>query len=253
VRRQEAWDTVAVPLGAIRVELKAGTSSAETAPGTVIFDKLKVSRGGTDQTVLLWEDFAGTSLDMATWAIAVQSGHQDANIPVVQEQSRLTIGPLLQGTSGSHYNGVLSQTAFDLTAAAVSVEAVTTPSDLTTADMMFTLTVDNPHHYRIYLEQGFLRFERKTQALGKEGVGPVLAFDPDLHAFWRIRHSVTSDEFVFETAARVNGSPGSWVEHARSPRAFAITGVKVELKAGTWQAEATAPGLASFDSVKVVR
>jgi hypothetical protein len=146
VRRQEAWDTVAVPLGAIRVELKAGTSSAETAPGTVIFDKLKVSRGGTDQTVLLWEDFAGTSLDTATWAIAVQSGHQDASIPVVQDQSRLTIGPLLEGTSGSHYNGVLSQTPFDLTGAAVSVEAVTTPSDLTTADMMFTLTVDNPHH-----------------------------------------------------------------------------------------------------------
>jgi hypothetical protein len=37
-------------------------------------------------------------------------------------------------------------TGFDLTGA-----AVTTPSDATTADMMFTLTVDNPHHYRIYL------------------------------------------------------------------------------------------------------
>jgi hypothetical protein len=96
--------------------------------------------------------------------------------------------------------------------------------------------------WRIYLEQGFLRFERKTQASGKEGVGPVLAFDPERHAFWRIRHSVTSDERVFETSARVHGSPGSWIEHARSPRAFAITGVKVELKAGTWQSEATAPG-----------
>jgi hypothetical protein len=203
--------------------------------------------------VLLWEDFAASSLDTATWAIDVQSGYQDTAISVVQDASRLTIGPLLGGTSGSHYNGILSQTTFDLTGAAVSVEAVTVPSDSTTADMMVTLTLDGSHHYRTYLEQGFLRFERKTQAAGKQGVGPTLAFDEATHAFWRIRHSPATDEFIFETASRVGGSPGPWVEHTRSPRAFAITAVRVELKAGTWQAETTAPGSAAFDQVKVVR
>ena len=39
----------------------------------------------------------------------------------------------------------------------------------------------------------------------------------------------------------------------RSPRAFAWTAVKVEVKAGTWQAEATAPGTVVIDRVKVVR
>src|SRR5690606_14104596 len=67
VRRQEAWNTGAIPLSAVRVELKAGTSSAESNPGTVIFDNLKLGRGGVNETVLLWEDFAASSLDTATW------------------------------------------------------------------------------------------------------------------------------------------------------------------------------------------
>lgn len=119
--------------------------------------------------------------------------------------------------------------------------------------MMLTLTLDGEHHYRTSLSGGFLRFQRKTLALGKEGVGPAIAFDPVTHAFWRIRHGVNTDELVFETAPRVGSSPGTWTEHGRSPRAFAITAVKAELKAGTWQAEPTAPGSAAFDQVKVVR
>ncbi len=113
--------------------------------------------------------------------------------------------------------------------------------------------MDGQHYYRTYLEGGFLRFERKTQGTGKEGIGAVLAFDPATHAFWRIRHGTATDEFVFETAPRVGASPGAWVEHARSSRAFAITAVRVELKAGTWQSESTAPGVAEFGQVKVVR
>ncbi|HVL69864.1 MAG TPA: hypothetical protein VM364_21575 [Vicinamibacterales bacterium] len=183
----------------------------------------------------------------------MQSGHQDAGIPVTQADSRLTIGPLLSGVGGSHYDGILSQAAFDLTGTAMSVEAVTPPSADTQADMMFTVTVDNPHHYRIYVEAGFLRFERKTAALGKEGLGPLLAFDAATHAYWRIRHRPATDEVVFETAPRVHGSAGAWVEHARTPRTFAVTAVKVELKAGTWRSESTAPGSVQFDSVTVVR
>lgn len=93
----------------------------------------------------------------------------------------------------------------------------------------------------------------KTLVLGMDGVAPAIGVDPVSHAFWRIRHGVNTDEFVFETAPRVGSSPGTWTEHGRSPRAFAITAVKVELKAGTWQSETTAPGSAAFDQVKVVR
>ena len=49
----------------------------------------------------------------------------------------------------------------------------------------------------------------------------------------------------------MHGGPG--VNAGERPGAFANTGARVELKAGTWQSEASAPGSVVFDSVKVVR
>jgi hypothetical protein len=79
-------------------------------------------------------------------------------------------------------------------------------------------------------------------------------FDATAHAFWRIRHDAITDAVIFETAPRLeDGSPGGWVERGRIARAFALTAVRVELKAGTWQRETVAPGSGTFDRVKVVR
>ena len=128
-----------------------------------MFDRFTITTGGiAAETVLLTDDFGAASLDTAKWSIDVQSGSQDASIPVAQGSSRLTIGPLLQGTANSHYNGILSAQTFDLTGTSVTVEAVTAPSSATTADMMLTVTRDGQHHYRIFVEAGLLRFERRT-------------------------------------------------------------------------------------------
>jgi len=67
---------------------------------------------------------------------------------------------------------------------------------------MLTLTADSSNHYRTWLEQGVLRFERKVTGT-KVAVGASVTFDATTHAFWRIRHDAGTDEIVFETAPRV--------------------------------------------------
>jgi len=222
LRHQAAWNTAAVPVTSLRFELKAGTSDAQPAPGTVVFDTFKAARGtAPPETVLLADDFSAASLNPGTWTIAVQSGSQDAAIPVSQTSGRLAIGPLLQSTAGSHYNGVLSVPTVDLTGAWASVELATPPVATTTAHAMLTLTADSSNHYRTWLEQGLLRFERKVTGT-KTAVGASVTFDATTHAFWRIRHDAATDEIVFETAPRVGSVPGTWVDRARTPRTLAI-------------------------------
>ena len=151
------------------------------------------------------------------WGVRSTDGiNRDANTDTVLHhifetlvafRDDLTIGPLLSGASGSHYNGILSQATFDLTGAAVSVEAVTAPSAETRADLMFTLTVDNQHHYRIFVEEGFVRFERKTQQWGKESAGAPLAFDL--------------------TLTRVELKAGTWLAETIEPGSVQFDSVKV--------------------------
>ncbi len=203
------------------------------------------------ETVLMADDFNGASLDTSKWSISVLSGTQDTSVGVSQTGGTLQIGPLKQNTSGPHYNGILSAGAFDFTNAYAYVRAVTAPASNTTADMMFTIPVDGSNHYRIYVEAGVLYFEKKL-ADTKTSLGSI-TFDAANHAFWRIRHNSITDQIIFETAPNNGGLPGSWTTRVTVSRELTITSVKMELKAGTWQAEVNAPGTVSFDNFKAAK
>jgi len=56
--------------------------------------------------------------------------------------------------------------------------------------------------------------------------------DPS-HRFWAIRHDPVSDQILFQTAS----AGGVWMTRATVSRVLDITALKVELKAGTHQAE----------------
>ena len=183
--------------------------------------------------------------------MAVLSGQQDTTIPVVQTEGETRVGPLKQNTSGSHYNGLLSVNAFDLTGAYAYIQAVTVPPSNTHAQSMLTLPIDGSNHYRIYVEAGVLNFEKKIATV-KTVVGSV-TYDATNHQFWRIRHNAGTDQIVFETAPNVGGSPGAWTAQATIAREFAITALKFEIKAGTSAVEANAPGTVGFDHARVAR
>jgi hypothetical protein len=74
-------------------------------------------------------------------------------------------------------------------------------------------------------------------------VSPAFSFDSTSHRFWAIRHDPVSDQILFQTAS----AGGVWMTRATVSRVLDITALKVELKAGTHQAEQTAPGIVAFD------
>ena len=68
------------------------------------------------------------------------------------------------------------------------------------------------------------------------------------HGFWRMRHDPQPDRILFETAPSVGGMAGEWTTRASDDRQINLSALFFELKAGTYQAEAQAPGTAKFDN-----
>jgi hypothetical protein len=125
------------------------------------------------------------------------------------------------------------------------------PAGNTSANAMFTLALDSLNHYRIFSEAGALKFEKKVSN-SKTVLGSV-TYSATSHAFWRIRHCAAGDQILFETAPGNGGVPGTWTLHHSVGRELTITSVKMELKAGTWQSEANAPGTVVFDNFRLAR
>ncbi len=249
----QAWQTVTrtgvmLPSGAQTVKVVADTDGpANGAMGNVNSLQFTLE---SSQTELLADTFDSASLDMNKWSIAVLSGFQDTSVPVGQSNGHLNIGPLLEDTGGSHYNGILSDLSYDLTGASVRVQVVAAANSATAGTTSFTLPSDSLNHYRMFAEAGQLWFEKK---IANAKTNFSMAFDPVQHAFWRIRHDPAADEMVFETAPAVSGAPGFWSERRRMARELPITAMRIELKAGTWKLEESAPGTVVFDNLLAVR
>jgi hypothetical protein len=205
--------------------------------------------------VLLEDDFNGSSIDTAKWQVNnLFSGFTDSNVAVAETGGQLRIGPLPQGTSGSHYDGLVSRRRYDFTNAYAYVAVVQAPATNTTADAMLTLGQDVNNYYRIYEEAGMLYMQKR---LG--GAKVTLwsgAYDATQHRYERIRHESATGSVVFETAADSGGAPGAWAEqwHEALSTAFVPLGsVIFEVKAGTWQAETNLPGTVVFDNFRAAK
>jgi hypothetical protein len=243
-------------VSALKVEWKAGTYQSEgTAPGTVSLEQVRIIRDAPiapPDTVLLNDDFTGSTLNSDLWSVAIVTGTQDTSIPVGEASGALTIGPLYQTASGSHYNGVTSLRSYDMTGGYGWVRVAALPNSSGYGDAMFSLAVNGASsHYRIFVEHGTLTFEKRISGT-KTTIGST-AYDSSAHAFWRIRHRVATDDIVFETAAAAGGIPGTWVVRATVARELTVTAMRFELKGGTYQTEGVSPGSVTFDNARFAK
>ena len=206
------------------------------------------------ETVLLADDFNNGAIDGSKWvANSLFSGFTDPTVPL-QETTALQIGPLMQNTDGSHYNGVRSTGAHNFTGGYAYVQLTQGPAANTTADAFFTIGLNVDNCYRMYVEAGNLILQSKLG--GAKQTLLTVAYNPVNHAFWRIRHDEASDQVVFEAAPASGGAPGTWVQlHARAwnEAAVPLNSVMFELKGGTWRIEANNPGTVVFDNFKAAR
>ena len=200
-------------------------------------------------TLLLVDDFNNGSIDNAKWiSNNLYSGFTDSTV-AVRETQWLEIGPLKQNVDGSHYNGIKSGTAYDLSGGYAQVQIVQAANSSTAADAFFTLGLDVNNCYRIYVESGMLFLQAKLGGSKRQAF--TVVFDPVNHAFWRLRHDATSGNIVFETAPANGGVPGPWAQRyaeAWNTSAVPLNNVLFELKAGTWRRESSSPGTVIFDN-----
>jgi hypothetical protein len=75
-----------------------------------------------------------------------------------------------------------------------------------------------------------------------------ISYDAVNHRYLRIRHQAGS--LIMETAPANDSGPGTWTPQYSSlwSSLVTVTGVYFEIKGGTWQSEANAPGKVIFDN-----
>jgi acid phosphatase len=206
------------------------------------------------ETILLADDFNDSSLDTTRWvANNLWSGFTDPTVAIVETQS-LDIGPLKQNLDGSHYNGIGSVGSFNFAGGYAYVQIVQGPNVNTAADGFFSIGLDVDNCYRIYVEGGLLTLQSKLAGVKRALL--TTSFNSTNHAFWRIRHDAISGSVVFEVAPNNSGVPGTWQQlynEAWNTSAVPLSSVRFELKAGTWKAEAIAPGTVKFDNFKAAK
>jgi phosphatidylinositol-3-phosphatase len=207
------------------------------------------------ETILLVDDFNDNSLDATKWtANDLFSGYTDTSVLVTESNQLFQIGPLKQNATDSHYNGIRSSRSYDLTGGYVYVQIVQAPNSSTSADAFFTIGLNVNSCYRIYVEAGTLFVQKKIG--GAKTTLFTSAFSASNHAFWRMRHDSASGRIVFETAPNNGGAPGTWSQlysESWNTTAVPLGAVAFELKAGTWKAEANAPGSVKFDNFKAAK
>ncbi|MFP5262931.1 MAG: hypothetical protein ACLGJB_13580, partial [Blastocatellia bacterium] len=228
-----------------------------SSPGFLQNDStiLPRSGGGASETVLLADDFNNNFLDTSKWAVNdLFSGFADPSLPAVERNQRLEIGPLAQNADGSHYNGIRSNAAYDFTGAYCYVQLIQPAASATGGDAMFTVGSDVDNYYRIYVESGSLRGQKKTGGL-KTNVFTV-AYNSTQHKYLRIRHDVPTGNVVFEAAPDVGGAPGGWVQlysEVWDTSSIPLTNILFELKGGTYKPESATPGTVIFDNFKAAK
>jgi hypothetical protein len=184
-------------------------------------------------------------MDQSKWAFgtiqgAIYAGPSawDPTVPVVESNQRLVISPGANVT-GDHYNGYLSAATWNFTNARATVEVVQIASGGTT-NTELALCIDRLNFLMISTESGVLRFE---QVVNGARSATSIAYSAAQHRFWRIRHELPIDVIHFETS--VDGV--TWTIRRTVTRQLSITGMKIEISAGTWQG-ISSPGTAIFDN-----
>jgi hypothetical protein len=119
---------------------------------------------------------------------------------------------------------------------------------------MFTIGRDPHNYYRIYVEEGV--FICQARIGGTKTNLFTAPYDPAVHRYWRITHDPFTGNVVFATASANPSLSGSWVARYSErwdTASVPVGAVILEIKAGTWQPEAIAPGTVIFDNFRLAR
>jgi len=165
----------------------------------------------------------------------------DDKVTVVEHNEVLEITPRA-GIANRSYNGYLTQTAWDFTAAHARVDVLQTTDG--SADTIFAIGIDSNNWYGFVVENGKLYLQSKVNGRRNSETFKYEATD---YRSWRLRHEAALNQILWETSA--DGT--NWTVLRRVTPEFSLESIYVSLAAGTYTPEAE-PGLAVFDNFKLV-
>jgi hypothetical protein len=202
-------------------------------------------------TALVSDDFNDNSIDTSKWdPNNLFTSATDTNVAIAETSQQMEIGPLLQNVSGFSYRGISTVNTYNFTDSHAYVELVQAPASNTNADAIFTAGSDFNNQYRMYVSGGNLIGLRR-QSAGRGAIEVTLfsiSYNSTNHRFLRIRND--SGNLYMDTAPGSGGVPGTWTNQYSETWNSLIdnTAIIFELKAGTTQVEANAPGTVIWDN-----
>ncbi|HMY18030.1 MAG TPA: hypothetical protein PKA58_17020, partial [Polyangium sp.] len=141
------------------------------------------------------------------------------------------------------YAGRKSARAFDLTDSQIILEVPVTPANILQGSFGIDLNGPGDNDVELFLEEGTLKFGVDIAGVDKE-LGSI-AYSPDQHRWWRIRHAANS--VFWETAP--DGK--TWTTRLEvSPPPVPVNHLDVEIEGGTWIPQ-VAPGEARADNLNL--
>ncbi len=141
----------------------------------------------------------------------------------------------------------ISSYGYDLTGSSVAVQVVRAPTKADGAVSWLRLVANelDSSGYEISVDEGTLQFLRKN-ADGSSNTGATMPFDPQMHAWWRLREQ--GGMMYGETSP--DGK--TWTTQVSEVPAFAVTAVRTHLGVSVYDQAATAPGHVGFTNLNLL-
>jgi hypothetical protein len=182
------------------------------------------------------DNFDDNLLNSGKWTI------NNAGYPLVSEQSQQLQLNMPGGVAG--YNGIFSNSTYDLTSRMVQTEVVQPISQAGWCENFIEAELDPNNYFLIDAGGSSLVLRSRVAAVNDQ---TVISFDPTAHRFWRLRHDQNANTINFET------SPDTevWTTRKTAATAFPVTGLRFYLMAGCWGTGNANPGVVKYDNFQL--
>ncbi len=162
--------------------------------------------------------------------------------PTVTEQGQQLQIALAPNTAA--YNGVFSNSTYDLTGRMVQVESAQAVSQAGWCENFIQLELNANNYLMIQVGAGNMIFRSRVNGVNDQ---TVISFDGTTNRFWRIRHEQAANLVHFETSS--NGSV--WLTRKTVTPGFSLASLRFHLVAGAYGAGNGSPGTARYDNFKL--
>jgi RHS repeat-associated protein len=183
------------------------------------------------------DDYNDNSLNTSFWTT------HSTGTPTVSEQGQQLQIALAPNTAG--YNGVFSDSTYDLTNRMVQVESVQAVSQAGWCENFLELELNANNYFMIQVGVGNMIFRARVNGVNDQTVIP---FDGAANRFWRIRHDQTANLIHFETSA----AGSVWLTRKTVTPGFSLTALRFHLLAGAYGTGNSSPGTAKYDNFKLL-